>query len=87
MGAISIQPDFHQRADDDPHHLPEKAAAFDADDQLGQARPKLAGVNRAYRVLATVARAGKRCEIVLADEYFGGLAHRIAIQPLPAMPS
>ena len=54
IGTVAVETHLNQRADHDADHLPEKSAAFKADEAWAGGR-ELAGENCADRMLAAVA--------------------------------
>src|SRR5947199_389486 len=86
VGMISADTGFDQCANDDSHHVPEKAGAFDADDQAAAELFDGAVVDGSAGVFALVAGTDKAGEVVFADEMSSRGIHRGDIQCSPAMP-
>ena len=57
--AVSTQAHFNQRADHDPHHLPEKSAALYSSDYLRRPNMNFTAVNRPHGVFAAMPGTGE----------------------------
>src|SRR5438046_1392224 len=68
FGAVAAEADLDERADHDADHLPEEAAAGDADDQARGAVVDRTLVDGADGLLAAVAGLGEAGEVLRADE-------------------
>src|SRR5437764_1659344 len=86
VSAVAIQSDLYKRPHHDAHHLPEKAASLDPDNELRTACAQLTNVNGSDRAPSAMPRTRKRREIMFADEHLCRFAHCLDIQSLPTMP-
>jgi len=80
------QADLDECADDDAHHLPEKAGALDRDDEARAVASDVDACDRAHGVFPAMAGLGKAGEVVRAHEQRGGGADGGVVEGLPTVP-